>query len=717
MHKRRRLISAWAMAAGALALAVSSFAPRAQGQATSWTEINIPPLHAFHPQEPRRVRLDNGMVILLQPDHELPLIRGFARIRGGSREEPADKVGLVEIYGEAWRTGGTQTRTGDALDDYLEARAAKVETAPGLDSTTVSWDCLKENFDDVFEVFRDVLEHPEFREDKIDLARKQANTSIARRNDEPAAIARRESAKLAYGTQSPYARVPEYATVAAVTRQDLLNWHRTYVHPNNIILGVVGDFDPAAMEAKLRQAFDSWPKGPEAQKVKVAFAGPKPGIYFIAKDDVNQSNIRMVDLGTTKDNPDYYALEVFNELFGGGFTSRLFNDVRTKKGLAYGVGGGVGTAYDHPGILQLAMGTKSGTTAAAIDALYEELDGLETNPVTPEELKKAKDAILNSFVFSFDSKQKVLVERMAYEFYGYPADFLERYRAGIEKVTQQDVARVAHRYVHKDRLAVLVVGKASDFDRPLSSFGPVTALDISIPAGGKKSQAAALGSTASKTEGKALLARVIEGLGGDARVRGVSSFRKKGTLQMKTAQGAMSLEIEELVAFPDRVWQKMAAPAGEMSVVVSPVVSFVKTPRGSEDLPASQKDEALKELKRDPLFVAQHADDPKFTFAAGGSEKVGDVEAKILDVDAEGSEVRWFVDPRSGHILRASARTLGGSGPVEETIDYADWKMVDGIAVAFKAKMSRAGEGERSSELQEFEVNPRVDPRLFEKAP
>ena len=140
------------------------------------------------------------------------------------------------------------------------------------------------------------------------------------------------------------------------------------------------------------------------------------------------------------------------------------------------------------------MGTKSGTTASAIDALYEEIDGLEKNPITADELKKAKDSILNSFVFSFDSKEKVLVERMAYEFYGYPADFLERYRAGIEKVTQQDVARVARRYVHKDRLAVLVVGKASDFDRPLSSFGPVTALDISIPGGTpgkKKSETAA----------------------------------------------------------------------------------------------------------------------------------------------------------------------------------------------------------------------------------
>jgi zinc protease len=199
----------------------------------------------------------------------------------------------------------------------------------------------------------------------------------------------------------------------------------------------------------------------------------------------------MVDLGTTRDNPDYYAIEVFNQFFGGSFSSRLFSNIRSIKGLAYAVGGGVGAEFDHPGVLRLFMGTKSGTTAAAIDAFNEELDALKTNPATPAELTKAKGAILNSFVFRFDSKEKVLRERMVYEFYGYPADFLERYRAGIEEVTQEDAARVAQKYMHKDRLAILVVGKAGDFDRPLSSFGSVKTLDISIPqpGGGKKENA------------------------------------------------------------------------------------------------------------------------------------------------------------------------------------------------------------------------------------
>jgi zinc protease len=177
-----------------------------------------------------------------------------------------------------------------------------------------------------------------------------------------------------------------------------------------------------------------------------------------------------------------------NQLFGGGFGSRLFVNIRTKQGLAYSVGGGVGAAPDHPGLSRFAMGTKSGTTAAGIEAMRKEMEKLITGTVTPEELKKAKDAILNSFIFDFDSKQKVLAERMRYEFYGFPPNFLELYRANIEKVTAPDVDRVARKYVHPEKMAVLVVGNAKDFDRELSTFGKVTTIDISIPPPSKPKQ-------------------------------------------------------------------------------------------------------------------------------------------------------------------------------------------------------------------------------------
>jgi len=680
-------------------------------QAKDWREIQKPALKPFAPQQPKRIALPNGLVVFLQEDHELPLVRGTARIRGGSREEPAGKVGLVSVYGQAWRTGGTKARTGDQLDDELEARGARVETGGGLDSTTASWDCLKESFDDVFATWVELVRNPEFREEKIPLAKNQLNTGIARRNDDAGQIASREARKLGYGADSPYARVAEYATVAAVTRDDLVAWHKARVHPNNMILGVVGDFDSKAMEAALRKALGSWPRGPAAAKGEIAVSDPKPGVYFVQKDDVTQSQIRMLHAGIRRDSPDYFPVEMMNEVFGGGFSARLFSNIRSKKGLAYSVGGGVGANFDHPGLFQLSMGTKSGSTAAAIDALYEEIDNLLKTPATADELTRARDAILNSFVFRFDTKQEVMAERMLYEFYGYPPDFLERYRAGIEKVTADDVARVARAHVHRDKLALVVVGKAQDFDRPLAGFGQVATLDITIPEGA----AGAKRASGSTPEGRALLVRVAETMGGAAKLQAVKAVQQKASMKMKTPQGDMSMEADSLMVFPDKQRQLMRTPMGEMTRVVSPQASFESGPMGTRDMPASQKENAIKEMRTNPLALAQRASDPAVTAREAGTEKIGEVEARILELSVEGSDVRWFVDPASGRLLRSTSRTMGPTGPAEQALDYSDWRMVDGIAFAWKRTIKRNGEDAGAIELTEVKLNPEFDAKLFER--
>ena len=700
-----------------IALAVLTAAlPRATAQATNWKQIQISPLPAFHPQEPKRIEFPNGMVVFLEEDHELPLIDGVARIRGGSRSEPAAKAGLLDIYGEVWRTGGNKTQTGDQLDDYLEVRAAKVETDATADSTTISLSCLKSDFDDVFTVFADLLREPQFREDKVDLAKHEEDDGISRRNDEVGEISSRESTKLAYGAENPYARQPEYATVAGVTRQDLLAWHQAHVAPNNIILGIVGDFDSSAMEAKLRAAFGSWAKGPEAKETEIQFDPAKAGYYLVAKTDVNQSNIRMVELGTLRNNPDYYAIQVFNEALSGGFESRLVSNIRTIKGLAYGIGGGIGTAFDHPGILRLAMGTKSGSTVEAIQALYEQIDGIAKNPFSEDETKRAKDSILNSFVFNFDSPDKVLRERMSYEFYGYPADFLEKFQAGVEKVTVEDLARVAAKYVHKDRLAVLVVGNSAEFDKPLSSLGPVTNIDITIPPPPGEETAPAAKPAASNPEGKALAAKVVAALGGEAKLASIQAIEGKYSFTQKAPQGDVAMTMQSIIVFPDHVHISAQGPMGDFTVVASPAVAFFSAPSmGTRDLPDGQKQETLAQIKRDLVYIGQHVNDPAFVFSASGTEKIGNVDAEIVDVAGSGMTVRWYVDPASGRVLRESYPSLGRSGPVQAQTDLDDWKTTDGLTLPFLHKNKQNGEDASTVQFTGIQINPQVDPKLFDK--
>lgn len=309
----------------ALALGVAAFVAPAglfAQQVKPWEKIPVPPLHAFHPQQPKRIELKNGIVVFLQQDHELPFISGSVLIPGGSRDEDKAKAGLVDLYGQTWRTSGTTKMSGDAMDDFLAARAAHIETGGDVDSTALSWNSLTKDSDQVFALAMDLLFHPKFDEEKLQLAKQQEATGIVRRNDDEGGIAGRESAKLVYGADSPYTRQPELATISHITLADLQAWHDRTLK-GKLIVGIFGDFNEAAMEAKVRAAFEGLPQVEPPPARHDAFPGPKPGVYFIDKQDVNQSNIQIVGLGTVRSNPDVPTLAVMNDILGGGFGSRL----------------------------------------------------------------------------------------------------------------------------------------------------------------------------------------------------------------------------------------------------------------------------------------------------------------------------------------------------------------------------------------------------------
>jgi len=299
------------------------------------------------------------------------------------------------------------------------------------------------------------------------------------------------------------------------------------------------------MEKKLRDAFASWPKGPQALAAAPVGGTPaKAGVYLVAKDDVTQSNIYVVHGGTgvLRKDPDFYAVQVMNEILSGGFSGRLMNDIRTQRGLAYGVGGGVDTNWDRAGLFHIWMGTKSGSTIEAVSALRTDLADLQSKPFTADELAQAKEAILNAYVFTADSKAKILTQRVNLEFYGYPADYYQQYPAKLQAVTADDVARVAKKYVQPGQVSVLVVGKEKDFDKPLSTLGTVTPIDITIPEGNAKPSApgaaAAAKPAGSNPEGVVLIKKVRDFVGGKAKIDAVHATHSVGTVQAPDAAGS-----------------------------------------------------------------------------------------------------------------------------------------------------------------------------------
>ena len=466
----------WAFA---LCFAVSSCT---QKYALNYKQLKYPKLGDIEMPEVERVTLANGMQLFLLEDHELPLISVSARIRVGSIYEPADKIGLAAITGAVMRTGGTTTKTGDEIDEQLEQIAASVETGIGLNSGYASVSVLKQDIDVGLDILADVLMNPAFREDKIMLAKMQHRSAIARRNDNVGAIASREFDKLIYGSESVYARHTEYATIDNISRDDLVAFHRKFCGPNNMMLGIWGDFDTDQMIKKIEKAFEGWNKVdvelPKVAQVKYEY---RQTANVIRKDDVNQSNIYLGHIGGLRNDPDYFALILMNRILGSSFTGRLFKNVRSREGLAYSVFGIYSANYAFPGVFYVGCQTKSEATVRAIRAMTEEVRKMTESEVTDEELALAKDSYLNSFVFNFDTKGEIVARLMTYAYFGYPLDFLQKTKDNVEKVTKKDVLRVAREHLKPDKVQILAVGRPQDFDEPLSVLGPMREIDITIP--------------------------------------------------------------------------------------------------------------------------------------------------------------------------------------------------------------------------------------------
>ncbi len=615
-------------------LALGSLASvRTEAQVATVDQLKYPALPAFSLPKPTRTVLPNGLVLLVLEDHELPLVSVSARIRTGSLLEPAGKVGVASLAGSQMRAGGTQALAPDALDRYLEGRAASIETSIGDDAGSAGMSVLKQDFADVLQVFSDVLRQPRFDQARLDVAKRSIEAGIARQNDDPNGIAGREFRELMYGGDTPFARQVTYATLQGLTREDLVAWHARYVHPEQTILAVHGDITTAEAVAAVTKVFGNWPRGP---KQAITFPEPRPqstaGVFEAVKSDVAQSSIRIGHMGTLKStHPDYYPVQVLNEVLSGSFTSRLFSTVRTQKGLAYSVGGAVGSSYTRVAPFSMSTSTKTATTAETIETLIGEARRIVAEPPTEEEIVRAKQSILNSFVFSSATTEQVLGQQVTYEYYGLPTDWLERYRAGIEKVTAADTARVARQYIKPEQFAILVVGPTEGRDKPLSTFGAVKALDISIPEPPSAAPARRPAQPLRRAEeaGRALVSKAVDAMGGAAAIDGVKAYREETTVAATTPQGELELQSTVLVAPPDRVRQELVTPMGTMTMTIAGATGTVQGgPQGSMPLPETQRTQMLKQVQRSPIFLLQRRSQPGFKAVAAGEGNVGETPCR-----------------------------------------------------------------------------------------
>lgn len=425
-----------------------------------------------------RVLLNNGTPVYLLQDRELPIVAVSAMIRTGSVYDPAAKSGLALLTGAQLRNGGTRSLAPAALDDELEFMASSVESSFGSDMGTVSLTGLSRNLERGLQLFSEVLFHPRFDDERFQQGKKQALEAIRRQNDDPKEVGDRELAKAIYAGH-PLGQEPTAASVNAITRADLQQFHTRFVRPDNILLTVSGDFDRKEVLELLNRLIGSIkPAGtlqlPPIPPVTLQFS---PAVLYAPKQ-VNQSVIRLGHLGISKDDPDLYAIRVLDFILGGSFTSRLTMEIRTNQGLAYHVGSHFDVGRRFLGSFTAGTETRADATARVIGLMTSIIEGVRKEPVTEQELHLAKESIVNSFLFGFTTPASIVMQQARLEFYGYQPDFLDRYRERIAAVTREDLLRAARKHLRPDAFKLVVVGDQQAFDRPLATFGTVQTLKL-----------------------------------------------------------------------------------------------------------------------------------------------------------------------------------------------------------------------------------------------
>ena len=429
-----------------------------------------------------RSTLGNGAELVVSEKHDLPLVSFTITIAGGfNQADPARRRGVADITA-AMMKEGTKSKDGEALANALQLLGTDVTIRIGGESGTVAFQCIASRFPATLDILGDMLVNPAFPAEALERLRAQRLVALVQARDQTSAIASRVFPRLVYGDAHPYGQNVTDDTLKAITRDDVVAFHRAYFRPGQALVTVVGDVGAAAARASIEKALAAWPRGGETP----AFQYPPPlasrtsTIYLADKPGAAQSSFSIGTSGPPRSTPDYYALQVMNTMLGGMFQSRLNANIREDKGYSYGVSSSFAFGKG-PGAFRAGGDIVSAKSDAALLEFMKELRGIRgERPITDDELSTAKDALTQRLPGTFASAQSINNAIVALWTQGLPDDYYQQYAARIAAVRREDVVRVARQYVDVDHLVIVIVGDRSTIEAPLRAtrLAPIAITDI-----------------------------------------------------------------------------------------------------------------------------------------------------------------------------------------------------------------------------------------------
>jgi zinc protease len=692
-------------------------------------EVKFPP-YAFR-------TLPNGLEVIAVSHHEQPAVSLRLIVRAGGSQDPADKPGVASLAA-ALLDQGTTAKSAEAVASTIDSIGGAMGTGAGSDMSFIQAVVMKDSLGVALDLVADMARHPSFSAEEVERQRQQVLSGLKVSYDDPDYLASVVFDRVVYGFH-PYGR-PDAGTpssVASISRDDLLAFHKKWFGANNAILAIVGDVSPEEAFAGAERAFGSWERSGNTAPRASEPPPPTRRVVIIDRPGAVQTEIRVGNVALPRKHPDYLALDLAMKILGGEGGNRLHRVLRSERGLTYGASADTNALKDA-GDIVADTDTRSETTGETLRLIVDELWRMQRERVSERELSDSQAYLTGSFPLTIETPSAIAQQVLYAVFYGLDLDELQTYRERVNAVTPNDIQRVARLYLHPDRLSIVLVGDASTFTKQLPAAGfdqferiPLSDLDLAsvdlrrhAPPAGRLEPAAyrtiLSADQAPQRSGQAdgsvrsLIERAIEAKGGLARLRSVRTVRAEATMTLRAEPRAPTdLSTKTAIRYPGSFRVDLDTPAGPVVQVFHNGKFWVTDARGTRDAPPDFAEDMRANVQRDSIALLLGLLDNKI-----GAVRVPDVSMSGRSYPAleiRGPAMRPLTvlfDPATA--LIAGQRYSGpqpGSPITEE--EFSDYRDVSGIKVAFSAVVRVAGQVAVRRTVRRFEYNVPVDPALF----